>query len=165
MSWIGHSHAHRDRHQCHTRLAQFATIKCTTPLKHLVRVRTMGLRHLGYPRARLQRQLHNLKLLRNRSETAKTTIRTQPYCVKHEPIFGSPISLSLVGTRGKRPYAYVLSPVLIVDRLELDLGHRSIRSWPIDPGHRFGQGSGLWVFGHMVFGTPGFPALNWHTAR
>ncbi len=95
VSWA----AHRDRHQRNTRLTQFATIKCTTPLEYLVRVHTMGLRHLGYAGARLQRQLHNLKLLRNRPETAKTTTRTQPHCVRHEPIFGSPISLSLVGTR------------------------------------------------------------------
>ena len=91
--------AHRDRDQRNTRLTQFATIKCTTPLEHLVRVHTMGLRHLGYTGARLQRQLHNLELLRNRPETANTTTRTQPYCVRHEPIFGSPLPLSLQGTR------------------------------------------------------------------
>ena len=95
VSWA----AHRDRDQRNTRLTQLATIKCTTPLEHLVRVHTMGLRHLGYAGARLQRQLHNLELLRNRPETANTTTRTQPYCVRHEPIFGSPLPLSLQGTR------------------------------------------------------------------
>ena len=54
---------HRNRDQSHTRLAQFATLECTTPLEHLVRVHTMGLRHLRYAGARLQRQPHNLKLL------------------------------------------------------------------------------------------------------
>ena len=42
---------------------KFAKLKCTAPLEHLVRVHTMGLRHLGYAGARPQRQLHNLKLL------------------------------------------------------------------------------------------------------
>jgi hypothetical protein len=35
----------------------------TEALEHLVRVHTMGLRHLGYADARPQRQLYNLKLL------------------------------------------------------------------------------------------------------
>ena len=47
---------HRNRDQRHTRLAQFATFKCTTPLEHLVRVHTMCSRHFGHAGARLQCQ-------------------------------------------------------------------------------------------------------------
>ena len=48
LSALVSSAGHRHRDQRHTRLAQLATIKCTTPLEHLVRVHTMGSRHFGY---------------------------------------------------------------------------------------------------------------------
>ena len=54
-------HCHRNQ-RC-AGLVQFATLKRATPLEDLVRVHTVRSRHLGNTGARLQRQLHDLKLL------------------------------------------------------------------------------------------------------
>ncbi len=64
-------------------LYQAATLVLTPPLKQLFRVHSMRSPNLGHTRTRLQRQLHNLQLFRNRPPPSTSDIDSSRI---HEPI-------------------------------------------------------------------------------
>jgi hypothetical protein len=89
---------HRDRNQRRTGLAQFAPFECTPRREYLGRVHAVSPHHFWNARARLQRQLHDLTLLRYQSPPAEhDALSSLP---QHQPLADlQPIDASI--TRGK----------------------------------------------------------------
>ena len=72
----------------HFPLHQLAPKKLTTPLEHLVGVHAMRLRNPRHARTRLQRQIDNPPLLRNRPKSAYATCCPRFLCNNHDAIIG-----------------------------------------------------------------------------